>query len=144
MTGGPTMRNPPHVARARRPRSRAGLFAIMAIALLWHAADAQISGRATEGDLRLEWSAEDDRRDRPTVSGYIYNDRPGSYATGVWLRVEALDAAGQTVGSTTGYVMGDVPPSNRSYFEIKAPAKAASYRVTVQSYAWRGYGAGGG
>jgi hypothetical protein len=36
------------------------------------------------------------------------------------------------------------PPSNRSYFEIKAPAKAASYRVTIESFAWRAYGAGGG
>jgi hypothetical protein len=138
------MRNTPHVARARRSLSRAGLFAIGIALLGWDPAGAQISGRTTEGDLRVEWSAEEDRRGRPVVSGYIYNDRPGSYATGVWLRVEALDAAGQTVGSTTGYVMGDVPPSSRYYFEIKAPAKAASYRATVQSYAWRGYGAGGG
>jgi hypothetical protein len=41
-------------------------------------------------------------------------------------QVEALDASG------------------RSYFEIKAPAKAASYWVTVQTVAWRGYGAGEG
>jgi hypothetical protein len=58
--------------------------------------------------------------------------------------VEALDGSGRVVGSTTGYVMGDVPPSSRSYFEIKAPAKAATYRVTIDSFDWRGYGAGGG
>jgi hypothetical protein len=107
-------------------------------------ARAQISGRAVEPDLRVEWSAGEDRRGRTLVGGYVYNDRAGSYATGVRLRVEALDAAGQAVGSTTVYVMGDVPPSNRSYFEVKAPAKAAAFRVTVQSYSWRGYGAGGG
>ncbi len=48
------------------------------------------------------------------------------------------------MGSTTGFVFGDVPPSDRSYFEVKAPAKAASYRVTVQTFSWRTYGAGGG
>jgi hypothetical protein len=37
-----------------------------------------------------------------------------------------------------------VPPSSRSYFEIRAPVKAPSYRVTVDSFDWRGYGAGGG
>jgi hypothetical protein len=58
--------------------------------------------------------------------------------------VDALDGAGQVTGSTVGYVLGEVPPSNRSYFEIKAPAKAASYRVTIESFAWRAYGAGGG
>ena len=92
----------------------------------------------------MEWRADEDRRGRTLVSGYVYNERPGAYATGVRLRVDALDAAGQAVGSTTAYVMGDVPPSNRSYFEVKAPAKAAAFRVTVQSYTWRGYGAGGG
>jgi hypothetical protein len=60
------------------------------------------------------------------------------------LQVEALDASGQAVGSTTGFVFGDVPPSDRSYFEIKAPDRAASYRVTIQTFAWRAYGAGGG
>jgi hypothetical protein len=61
------------------------------------------------------------------------------------LRVEGTDSEdrrGRPVMS--GYVLGDVPPSNRSYFEIKAPAKAASYRVTIASFAWRSYGAGGG
>jgi hypothetical protein len=63
----------------------------------------------------------------------------------VRLLVEGLDGSGRVIGSTTGYVLGDVPPSNRSYFDIRAPAKAAaSYRVTIESFAWRAYGAGGG
>lgn len=138
------MRETLHVVRARRSFPRAAVVAILLTALGLGPATAQISGRSTEPDLRVEWSAREDRRGRPIVSGYIYNERPGSYATGVRLRVEALDAAGQIVDSTTGYVIGDVPPSNRSYFEVKAPAKAASLRVTVQSYSWRGYGGGGG
>jgi hypothetical protein len=108
------------------------------------AAIAQVQARSVDGDLRVEWTGSEDRRGRPVVSGYVYNQRAGSYAVSVRLLVEALDGSGQVVGSTTGYILGDVPPSNRSYFEIKAPAKAASYRVTIASFAWRAYGAGGG
>ncbi len=108
------------------------------------AARAQVQTRSVESDLRVEWTGSEDRRGRPVVSGYVYNQRAGSYAVSVRLLVEALDGSGQVAGSTTGYVLGDVPPSNRSYFEIKAPAKVASYRVTIESFAWRAYGAGGG
>ena len=107
-------------------------------------ARAQISTRSTDADLRVEWTGSQDRRGRPAVSGYVYNQRAGSYAENVRLLVEGLDGSGQVIGSTTGYVAGQVPPSNRSYFEVKAPPGAASYRVTIQSFAWRAYGLGGG
>ncbi|HEX6078156.1 MAG TPA: hypothetical protein VF197_00910 [Methylomirabilota bacterium] len=132
----------------RPDRRRATAVTIVLLALLASAggkpAGAQSFGRPTEGDLRLEWTATEDRRGRPIVSGYIYNLRGGTYATSVRLLVEALDASGVTVGSTSGFVFGDVPPSDRSYFEIKAPPAAASYRVTIQTLSWRSYGAGGG
>ena len=138
------MRQTVDVVGTRRSSASAGSIAMLLALLIAGPVGAQITGRALAPDLRVEWSAEEDRRGRTVVSGYVYNERAGSYATGMRLRVEALDASGQTIGSTTGYVLGDVPPSNRSYFEVKAPAKAAAYRVTVQSYTWRGYGAGGG
>ena len=120
--------------------------AVLAALLIWMSAPAraQVQTRSVDSDLRVEWTGSEDRRGRPMVSGYVYNQRAGSYAVSVRLLVEALDGSGQVVGATTGYVLGDVPPSNRSYFEIKAPAKAASYRVTIASFAWRAYGAGGG
>lgn len=127
--------------RAARGTSTAVLAALLICA---GAAIAQVSPRSVDGDLRVEGTGSEDRRGRPVVSGYVYNQRAGTYAVGVRLLVEALDGAGQVVGSTTGYVLGDVPPSNRSYFEVKAPAKAASYRVTITSFTWRAYGAGGG
>ena len=131
-----------------RGRARAFRRVAVLLALLGASsaglAGAQVSGRVAGQDLRLEWTAGEDRRGRPVVTGYIYNERAGSYASSVRLLVEALDASGQVVGSTTGFVFGDVPPSDRSYFEVKAPAKAASYRVTVQTFSWRTYGAGGG
>jgi hypothetical protein len=129
--------------RGRAMRRVAALLALLGASNAG-LAGAQVSGRPAEQDLRLQWAAGEDRRGRPVVTGYIYNQRAGSYATSVRLLVEALDTSGQVVGSTTGFVFGDVPPSDRSYFEVKAPAKAASYRVTVQTLSWRTYGAGGG
>jgi hypothetical protein len=59
------------------------LFAAVLALLIAGPVGAQISGRSLAADLRLEWSVEQDRRGRPVVSGYIYNDRAGSYAGGV-------------------------------------------------------------
>lgn len=119
------------------------VLAVLLTGLSSGAARAQLGPRLPGDDLHLEWSASEDRRGRPVVSGYVHNRRAGVYAVGVRLVVEAVDD-GRVVGSTTGYVAGDVPPSTRSYFEVRAPAKAASYRVTIGSFEWRGYGAGGG
>jgi hypothetical protein len=48
-------------------------------------------------------------------------------------------------GRKVGDVFGDVPPADRLYFEISVPSSgAASYRVTVRTLDWRGYGGGGG
>ncbi len=120
------------------------VLAMLLLCLGVSTARAQIQTRSVDSDLRVEWTGSEDRRGRPIVTGYVYNQRAGGYAVSVRLRVEALDGSGQVAGSTIGYVLGEVPPSNRSYFEIKAAAKAASYRVTIESYAWRAYGAGGG
>ncbi|MGH7349729.1 MAG: hypothetical protein ACREI6_06910 [Candidatus Rokuibacteriota bacterium] len=131
----------------RRRARFAGRVVVAAVLLICLGAGitrAQVLSRPTDTDLRVEWAGSQDRRGRPVVGGYVYNQRAGSYAERVRLLVEVLDGSGQVVGSTTGYVVGDVPPSNRSYFEVKAPAGAASHRVTIQSFAWRAYGIGGG
>lgn len=128
----------------RRPARGTSTAVLAALLICAAPAIAQVNPRAVDGDLRVEGTGSEDRRGRPVVSGYVYNQRAGTYAVSVRLLVEALDGTGQVAGSTTGYVLGDVPPSSRSYFEIKAPAKAASYRVTIASFTWRAYGAGGG
>jgi hypothetical protein len=130
--------------RRRARGTSTAVLALLLICLGAGAVRAQVQTRSVDSDLRVEWTDSEDRRGRPVVSGYVYNQRAGTYAVSVRLRVEALDGSGQVVGSTIGYVLGEVPPANRAYFEIKAPAKAASYRVTIESYAWRAYGAGGG
>jgi hypothetical protein len=128
----------------RMPRRAVGTALLAAALLGAGVAPGRAQVQTRSDDLRVEWSASEDRRGRPVVSGYVYNRRAGVYAIAVRLRVEALDGSGAVVGSSTGYVMGDVPPSSRSYFEVRAPVKAPSYRVTVDSFDWRGYGAGGG
>jgi hypothetical protein len=130
--------------RLARGTSTATVLAALLLCPGAGAALAQVFTRSVADDLRVEWTGSEDRRGRPVVSGYVYNQRAGSHAEGVRLVVEALDGSGRVVGSTTGYVLGEVPPSNRSYFEVKAPAAAAGYRVTIESFAWRAYGAGGG
>lgn len=122
---------------------RAGILAALLLFMGAGSVAGQGFSRPADSDLRLEWAGAEDRRGRPLVSGYVFNQRAGYYATSVQLLVEALDASGQVVGSTGGFVLGDVPPSSRSYFEARAPAKAASYRVTIQSFSWRTYGGGG-
>jgi hypothetical protein len=93
--------------------------------------------------LRIDFSVEPAKGGRTKVSGYVYNSWD-KWATDVRLLVEALDASGQAVGSTSVAVYGKVPPGNRSYFDAPLTATGASYRVTVQTADWRTFGAGGG
>jgi hypothetical protein len=78
--------------------------------------------------FRLEWA-----RDGRKVDGYVYN-RTSRYAAKMRLLVEGLDASGK-VTAATGTWVTDVPPNNRSYFQVAVP-DAASYRVTIVSYSW--------
>src|SRR5262249_31300143 len=85
--------------------------------------------------LRLDWEA-DSRAGRPLISGYIYNDY-GRAAINVRLLAETLDAGGQVVDRTIGFVPGNVPGSNRSYFSIPLKTAGAAYRVLVTSFDWK-------
>lgn len=73
------------------------------------------------------------RKGRPIVSGYLTN-------TGMWgtkriqLLVEGLDAAGNVVSQQVTWLGTDLGPGMRSYFEVPAPAPAATYRVRVFAF----------
>ena len=95
-----------------------------------------------ESYLRLDWTVEQSKKG-PRISGYAYNERD-MWASSIQLLVEALDASGQVTGSTSASLYGSVPPRNRTSFEVPAPPAGSSYRVTVRSVEWRGYGGGGG
>ena len=118
------------------------LLVVMTIMLGGSLVHAQSFGRALSQDVRLDWAVEQGRKGQE-IAGYVYNLRAGWWASNVQLQVEALDASGAVIGSTLGLVFGDVPPANRSYFEIPVPGSgAASYRVTVRTLDWRIYGPG--
>jgi len=118
------------------------LLVVMTTMLGGSLVHAQSFGRALSQDVRLDWTVEQGRKGQE-IAGYVYNLRDGWWASNVWLQVEALDASGNVIASNFGLVYGDVPPANRSYFEIPVPGSgAASYRVTVRTLEWRIYGPG--
>jgi hypothetical protein len=122
--------------------------ALAALALLvWllqvPAARAEIRGWAADTGLRVEWTPALTKRGQTQISGYVYNERD-QWAANPRLLVESLDSAGQVIASIPFSAVSDVPPRSRSYFEAPVPSGATSYRVTVRSVDWRGYGAAGG
>ncbi len=77
----------------------------------------------------------------PVVWGYVYNNT-NLLAERMTVQVEAFDASGAVIGTTTTWVPGLVPATYRAYFETRAP-EAAQYRARVLSFDWTGRGAGG-
>ncbi len=98
-------------------------------------ANALYASETLERSFRLEWGVQPGASG-PTLEGYVYNktDVP---AERMQLSIEQLDAAGNVVGQTTTWVLGQLPPAGRSYFRTRVP-QAASYRVTVLSFNWLG------
>jgi hypothetical protein len=88
-----------------------------------------------DGRLRFEWEASQSRSGRPVIAGYLYNDN-GRAASKVILLVETLDASGQVVERTIGFVPSLVPVFDRTYFEVPLKAAGASYRISVTSFQW--------
>lgn len=85
--------------------------------------------------LRFEWEVSQSRSGRPVISGYLYND-DGRAAKNVILLVETLDASGQVVERTIGFVPSVVPVFDRTYFEVPLKAAGASYRISVTLFQW--------
>ena len=78
--------------------------------------------------FRLEWS-----RDGRKLDGYVYN-QTSRYAARMRLLVEGVDGSGKVTAATSTWVP-DVPPNNRTYFQVAVP-DAPSYRITIESYNW--------
>jgi len=75
------------------------------------------------------------------IEGFVYN-RANMPTDRMRLSIEALDPAGQIIGRGTTWVMGGVPPNNRTWFTTPVPAVgAASYRIEILSFDWVGRGA---
>jgi hypothetical protein len=89
--------------------------------------------------LRIEYQLEPSAA-QPLVSGYVYNMHPGLPADRMQLAIDALDASGKVVGTSSTWILGGVPAGNRGYFSVPV-VPAASYRVQVLFLDW---GKGGG
>ena len=75
------------------------------------------------------------------IEGYVYN-RSNQPTDRMQLSIEALDGAGQIIGRSSTWVLGGVPPNNRTWFTTPVPAsRAASYRIEIMSFDWVGRGA---
>ena len=89
--------------------------------------------------FRIEYQVEPSAA-RPVVSGYVYNMHPGLPADRMQLAIEALDASGKVVGTSSTWIVGGIPAGNRGYFSATV-VPATSYRVQVLFFDW---GKGGG
>ena len=79
---------------------------------------------------------------KPVVDGYIYNVYSGLSAARMQLAIDRLDGSGNVIGTSTTWVLGEVPPNNRAYFTARVEP-AASYRVRILSFDWVGRTGGG-
>jgi hypothetical protein len=63
----------------------------------------------------------------------IYDGLP-SRVTNVRLRVDAVDTNATVTASAVGRVLGEVRAGERAYFYVPGSSRAATYRVSVQSF----------
>ena len=109
----------------------------------WVAASAQIyAPESLERFFRLEWEVKR-ARNGPVIEGYVYNLNGAQNADHLRLQIHRLDNAGSVVGTSTVWVLGEVPKNNRAYFGAPV-SESASYRVQVLSVDWACSGGGGG
>ena len=119
----------------RRYRAALGLTLAMVLGIGLGSTPAPAAERwATEQFFRVEALEPVVRGNRTVVSGYVYNLH---YSNGkVRLETDTLDASGQVIGTTTGYVDSVVPLRGRTYFAYPVRTVGASYRTVVIWYDW--------
>ena len=109
------------------------LVAFLSLATLL-VAPASAAEPDSAGSLTVEWAMSRDAQGQPTLQGYINNlyDVPVDNVT---IRIDGIDAEGQTLSSDVTLVEGPVPGDGRTYFEVPVPPEAAAnYRVTIDSF----------
>ena len=103
------------------------------------AAAANYTQETVDRYLRIEYQV-DPSAAPPVVSGYVYNMHPNVPADRMQVAIDAIDASGKVVGTSSTWILGGVPAGNRGYFSAPV-VPAASYRVQVLFFDW---GKGGG
>ncbi len=84
-----------------RPRALLLMLALLAGAGV---ASAQVPAVPFGQHFRVEWQVSAGRDGRPVLDGYVHSDY-GLPASDMRLLVETLDASGQTIAKTVGYVI---------------------------------------
>lgn len=126
--GAPDTRRPP---RGRDGRAGAvGL--LLAVLVLGGAACATgpVASPSWERYLRIDWRLDQTPAGAPVIAGHVVN-LYGEPIGNVRLAIEELDARGEMVSTTIGYVDGLVVGLGQSYFEIRVPRAGVPYRVRV-------------
>jgi hypothetical protein len=118
----------------RRTAVVLGLLAVLTMASA--GAAAVFSQQTLDERFRIEYQVTPDQS-KPVLDGYIYNVYSGLSAAHMQLAIERLDASGNIIGTSTTWVLGEVPPNNRAYFTTRVEP-AASYRVRILSFDWIG------
>jgi hypothetical protein len=111
-----------------------GLLAVLTMASA--GAAAVFSQQTLDERFRIEYQVTPDQS-KPVLDGYIYNVYSGLSAAHMQLAIDRLDASGNIIGTSTTWVLGEVPPNNRAYFTTRVEP-AASYRVRILSFDWIG------
>ena len=88
----------------------------------------------------IEWQTTTGARG-PVLEGFVHN-RAHMMADRMRLSIDLLDGSGKVVGTRTTWVLGGVPPGNRTWFSTPVPP-AARYQVEILSFDWIGRGGGG-
>jgi hypothetical protein len=111
-----------------------GLLAVLTMTSA--GAAAVFSQQTLDERFRIEYQVTPDQS-KPVVDGYIYNVYSGLSAAHMQLAIDRVDASGNVIGTSTTWVLGEVPPNNRAYFTTRVEP-AASYRVRILSFDWIG------
>src|SRR5262245_56040218 len=99
--------------------------AIAVCGLLAGIGTARAQGSA-EQIFTIDYNKEAVPRGGWAVEGYV-NNSSRSLVSGVRLRVQVLDGAGEAIGESFGWVYGNVQPGGRAYFTVSIPKKGADY-----------------
>jgi hypothetical protein len=113
---------------------RVGMSLLLALVVSWTATDGLAQGVPTPPaePLRVTWQ----RRAYavvPVIEGYVENGTVFRVSA-VRLRIEGFDASGESVGETSTWTFGSIPPGGRGHFVVPPVPRATTYRITVTAF----------
>jgi hypothetical protein len=113
---------------------------LLALAMAVRAADvsaaaaASVGGAAYDSNLRLDRQPGQTRSGKPLITGYVNTARAMSGYCNIRLLVETLNAQGNVLSSSTGFVPGYVGGDDYVYFEVPIKVAGPAYRVPADSW----------